>query len=110
VLYPAAGDFIAFVGDLGSRSLTRRAVGAFRRSARLPSEGAALPGAIPGVGWSDQWAFWQAGYPGVMVTDTAPFRNPHYHHEGDTPETLDYDRFARVVAGVEGVIVDLASN
>jgi Zn-dependent M28 family amino/carboxypeptidase len=109
-LYPGRGDFIAFVGDLGSRSLVRRVVGSFRRTARVPSEGAALPAVLPGVGWSDQWSFWQVGYPGVMVTDTAPFRNPHYHRGDDTPETLDYDRFARVVAALEAVVSDLASD
>jgi hypothetical protein len=25
-----------------------------------------------------------------MWTDTAEFRNPHYHRESDTPETLNY--------------------
>jgi hypothetical protein len=42
-----------------------------------------------------------------MVTDTAPFRNPNYHEASDLPDTLDYDRFARVVAGLEKVIAEL---
>jgi hypothetical protein len=44
-----------------------------------------------------------------MVTDTAPFRNPNYHNAGDTPETLDYERFARVVDGLVAVTRALAS-
>lgn len=108
--YPSRGDFIGFVGDVGSRELVRRVVGTFRASAAFPSEGAALPAAIPGVGWSDQWAFWQEGYPGVMVTDTAPFRYPYYHTREDTPDKLDYERLARVVAGLEVVIADLAAR
>ena len=32
--------------------------------------------------------FWDAGIPAVMVTDTAFFRNPHYHQPSDTLETL----------------------
>ena len=39
-----------------------------------------------------------------MVTDTAPFRYPHYHARSDTPEKLDYDSMTRVVAGLENVI------
>ncbi len=70
----------------------------------------AAPGGLPGVGWSDHWSFWQNGYPAVMVTDTAPFRNPQYHTAGDTPETLDYARFARVVAGLERVVADLVDR
>ena len=67
-----------------------------------------MPAAIPGVGWSDHWSFWQEGYPAVMVTDTAFFRNPHYHKTSDTPDTLDYPRMAKVVAGLAAVMMRLA--
>ena len=43
-----------------------------------------------------------------MVTDTAPFRYPYYHTFQDTPDKLDYDRLARVVAGLKRVINELA--
>jgi hypothetical protein len=88
--YPSKGNFIAFVGDLGSRSLVSDAVRSFRSAVQFPSEGSAAPGAIPGVGWSDHWSFWQEGYHAIMVTDTAPFRNKNYHEPTDKPETLDY--------------------
>lgn len=106
--YSDKGNFIGFVGNTSSRSLTRDAVQVFRSSTEFPSEGAALPSFIAGVGWSDQWSFWQAGYPGVMVTDTAPFRNPNYHKLSDTPETLDYLRLARVVSGLQKVVQSLS--
>lgn len=108
--YPSRGDFVAFVGNVQSRALVREALSAFREAEAFPSQGAALPALLPGVGWSDQWAFWQAGYPGVMVTDTAPFRNPHYHASSDTPETLDYDRLARVTRGLVSVVRRLARS
>jgi hypothetical protein len=76
----------------------------FRETTAFPSEGVAAPEWIAGIGWSDQWSFWQEGYQGVMVTDTAPFRNPNYHLQSDTPETLDYDRMARVVQGLVKVV------
>ncbi len=107
VFYPTVGNFIGFVGNVRSRALLRRAIALFRKHARLPSEGAALPSFIPGVSWSDQWAFWQHGYPGIMITDTAPFRYPHYHSATDTPDKLDYDRFALVVSGMQKVIEEL---
>lgn len=102
--YPSRGDFIAFVGDLGSRGLVRDVVRSFRAQASFPSEGAALPGWLPGVGWSDHWSYWQVGYPGVMVTDTAPFRLPHYHEPSDHPDVVDHQRLARVTRGLVGVI------
>jgi len=106
--YPSTGNFIGFVGNIRSRALLHRAIRLFRQQAKLPSEGGALPSFIPGVGWSDQWAFWQCGYPAFMVTDTAPFRYPHYHEATDTPDKLDYDRFALVVSGMEKTIAALA--
>jgi hypothetical protein len=105
--YPKIGNFIGFVANARSRALLRRTMSIFREQKKLPAEGAALPAFIPGVSWSDQWSFWQHGYPAIMVTDTAPFRYPHYHLPTDTPDKLDYDRFALVVSGMEKVIVDL---
>lgn len=106
--YPDRGNFVTFVSDRSSRAFLERAVGAFRRSTPFPAEGLAAPGWIEGVGWSDHWAFWQQGYAGVMVTDTAPFRYPHYHSRTDTPDRLVYDRLSRVVLGLDRVIRELA--
>lgn len=105
-VYPNKGNFIAFVGNIASRSIIRSAVGSFRKKALVPSEGIAAPGWIPGIGWSDHLSFWNEGYPGLMVTDTAMYRNPHYHKSTDTPDKLDYDRFTRVVVGLGQVIND----
>lgn len=106
--YPTTGNFIGFVANTRSRALLRAAVSSFRKEGKLPCEGAALPTAIPGIGWSDHWSFWECGYPAIMVTDTAPFRYPHYHSKTDTPDKLDYDRFALVVSAMEGVIRELS--
>ncbi len=108
-LYPDRGNFIGFVGNLASRGLLRETVRAFRARASVASEGAALPAELPGIGWSDHWAFWQVGYPAIMVTDTALFRDPNYHQLSDTPDQLDFDRLARVVVGLEASILELAS-
>ena len=107
IFYPKVGNFIGFVSNVHSRALLRRVVALFRKHAKIPSEGAALPSFIPGVSWSDQWSFWRNGYPGIMVTDTAPFRYPYYHSSNDTLDKLDYDRFTLVVSGMQKVIEDL---
>jgi Zn-dependent M28 family amino/carboxypeptidase len=107
-IYPTTANFLAFVGNSQSRKLTRRALGSFRRLTAFPSEGAAVPAWIPGIGWSDHWAFWQQGYSAVMVTDTALYRYPHYHTETDTPDKVDYDKLARVTAGLARVVEELA--
>ena len=102
--YPDVGDFIGFVSNLKSRSLLHRAIAAFRAHATVPTEGAAAPAWVPGVWWSDHWSFWREGYRAIMITDTAPYRNPFYHTPQDTPDKLDYDRMARVVHGLSYVV------
>jgi hypothetical protein len=108
MLYPSKGNFVGFVGNLSSRGLVRRTIGCFRRNAHLPSEGLAAPAFIPGIGWSDHWAFWQEGYPAVMITDTAPFRYGPYHTRADRPEQVRYVEMAEVVGGLLEVVADLA--
>lgn len=108
LFYPTKGNFIGFVGNLSSRKLAREAVKSFREGSKFPSEGTAAPESVPGVGWSDHWSFWQENYPAIMVTDTAPFRNKNYHRPTDTADTLNYERMARVVNGLEKVVRELS--
>jgi Zn-dependent M28 family amino/carboxypeptidase len=109
--YPNTGNFLAFVGNLASRSLVRRTITSFRQRAQFPSEGVAAPETYaPDISRSDHSSFWQHGYAAIMVTGTAPFRNPHYHQHSDTPGTLRFDALARVVSGMSAVIIDLAGN
>jgi Zn-dependent M28 family amino/carboxypeptidase len=109
LFYPAHGNFIGFVGNLRSRALVRQAIASFRASAQFPSEGVAAPGWVMGIGWSDHWSFWQAGYRAIMVTDTALFRYAPYHTSGDRPDRVDTESLARVVDGLRAVVLDLAN-
>jgi hypothetical protein len=109
LFHPTTGNFIGFVGNTGARVFLDRTVEIFRQQAKIPAESAALPAFVSGVAWSDQWASWQCGYPAaIMVTDTAPFRYPYYHLASDTPDKLEYDRFALVVSALEKTIAGLA--
>jgi hypothetical protein len=107
-VYGDKGNFIGFIGNVASRNLVRDALEVFREHAKIPSHGIALPTLVPGVGWSDHWSFWQCGYDAIMVTDTAPFRYPHYHERSDTPDQIRYGEFAKVVAGLVPVVESLA--
>lgn len=106
--YPTRGYFVAFVSNFRSRSLLQRALKAFRASSDFSAEGLTAPEWLMGVNWSDQWSFWRSGYPAIMITDTAPFRYPHYHTQRDTPDKIDYDALARVAAGLTGMTRTLA--
>lgn len=59
---------------------------------------------------SDHVNFWSAGLPAIQVTNTANFRNPHYHRPTDVPDTLDYDTLARIAAASALFIEDLAGG
>ncbi|TAE58134.1 MAG: M28 family peptidase [Nostocales cyanobacterium] len=108
LIYPNQGNFISFIGDLKSSNLVKTAISSFRNHVKFPSQGTALPAYIPGVGWSDQWSFWQQGYQGIMITDTAPYRYKYYHTGDDTIDKIDFDKFTRVVNGLVSVISDLS--
>lgn len=105
--YPDRGNFIAFVGNKKSRAFTEAAKSAFAAVSSVPVESINASPLIPGIGFSDHYSFWRFGYPAFMVTDTAFFRNPHYHAAGDLPETLDYERMAQVVAGLYAALKSL---
>jgi Zn-dependent M28 family amino/carboxypeptidase len=108
--YPDVGNFIGFVANSASTPLLLQSRQAFEQRTRLPVQVLAAPDDVAGVGWSDHWAFWRAGYPGMMVTDTAPFRYPWYHTAEDTPEKVNYEKLAEVVDGLEAVIEALADD
>ncbi|GAB4341895.1 MAG: M28 family metallopeptidase [Desulfobulbaceae bacterium] len=103
-VYPKRGNFIAMVGNLRSLQWTRRVCRAFRSSTDLPAERLNGPAIFVGIDFSDHWSFNKFGYPALMVTDTAFYRTPHYHRPSDLPETLDYERMAKVVDGLAAAI------
>jgi Zn-dependent M28 family amino/carboxypeptidase len=107
LFYPDRGDFISFVGNLSSRKFTLAVKKAFSDVCSLRVESLNAPSLIPGVDFSDHRSFWKFGYPAFMITDTAFYRNPHYHSAGDTPETLDYEKMAELMAGLYEALAGL---
>jgi len=110
LFYPDRGNFIGFVSNLRSRERLLEVKRAFIASSTFPCESLAAPEWTVVVGLSDHSSFWKQGYPGLMVTDTAFMRNPHYHQASDTAETLDFERFAKVTEGLVGALRLLASR
>ncbi|HKL19073.1 MAG TPA: M28 family peptidase, partial [Halalkalibaculum sp.] len=102
--YPSKGNFIAVVGKLFQRKVVRVVRTSMQKATPLPVESINAPRLLPGVALSDHLNYWWAGFPAAMITDTAFYRNPNYHTALDTPDTLDYERMARVVDGVRAAI------
>jgi len=116
--YPTTGNFLAVVGNTTSKKLVDGFVNAYQKHlteakltspSSVPAIGASLPPLMPWVNASDHWSYWQEDIPAIMVTDTAPLRNPHYHKTSDTPDTLDFDRMTSVARGVEAALQQLAN-
>ncbi len=108
LFYPDAGNFLGFVADFRTRRLMRAVARLFRARSDFPLEHLATFRFVPGVNWSDHGSFWRHGYRAFMVTDTAPYRYPHYHAPSDTPDKLCYAEFARATEGLWRTFRDLA--
>ncbi|UCG14965.1 MAG: M28 family peptidase [Deltaproteobacteria bacterium] len=98
--YPKEGNFIGIVGNLSSRGLTSSVYKAFMKNRDLPVIKLTVPlggWAMPSVRLSDHSSFWDQGYKAVMITDSAFYRNPHYHLSSDTMDKLDFQFMAELV-------------
>jgi Zn-dependent M28 family amino/carboxypeptidase len=109
LFYPSKGNFIAVVGNAGGAGIVRTVKRAMAEASDLPVFSINAPRFVPGVDLSDHSSFWRRGQGAVMITDTAFYRNPRYHTENDTPDTLDYERMAGVVAGLRRAVLKLAN-
>ncbi len=98
--YPKEGNYIGIVGNFKSGDFTKNLLKAFQKNPQLPVIKLRIPfngRILPAVRLSDHASFWDQGFKAVMITDTAFFRNPHYHRPSDTMETLDYRFMAELV-------------
>ncbi len=107
--FPTVGNFLAFVGNESSRYLVDAAKSAFPTASDIPAFGGIFPDDGPGAGSSDHWSFWQAGFPAVMITGTAPYRYPHYHLATDTPDKVDLAKLEDATCGIKAIIDALAN-
>lgn len=107
-VYGNRGNFIALVANTGASPMLpalSRGMGAhvITKVLPVPFKGRLMPD----VRLSDHSPFWDAGYNAMMVTDTSFMRNPHYHKDSDTIETLDLPFLMAVIDGLEVAIREL---
>jgi hypothetical protein len=107
MMYSTTPDFIAVVGNLKSRTLVEKVKNSIVKACGIPVETLTSVSFVPGVDLSDHRSFWKMGYPAVMITDTAFYRNPNYHTENDTIDTLDFNTMADLLKGLLQAAKDL---
>ena len=101
--YPRVGNYLGLVANPRSQVLLKRVASAMRTVQDLPVETMVIPAGgwwLPESRLSDHAPFWDRGYPALLVTDTAFFRNPHYHKPTDTVDTLDLGFLEKVTQGL----------
>jgi Zn-dependent M28 family amino/carboxypeptidase len=100
IAVPTVGNFLAMVGNQAAAGLANLMMEAGRGAVpELPLIPLIVPGRgeqLPDTRRSDHAAFWDEDYPAIMLTDTANFRNPHYHRATDTLETLNLEFIEQV--------------
>jgi Zn-dependent M28 family amino/carboxypeptidase len=109
IAVPTTGNFLAVIGNERSHILTGSVAKAM--TSHLPIVPLIVPGngeKLPDTRRSDHTSFWEQGFPAVMLTDTANFRNPHYHQPTDTLDTLNLDFIASVAEGLMAAVIELA--
>jgi Zn-dependent M28 family amino/carboxypeptidase len=110
LFYSTTPNFIAVVGNLKSKALVQQVRKGLETGCTVPVETLAAPSIVPGVGLSDHASFWKEGYPAIMITDTAFYRNPNYHQATDTIDTLNYQTMAELLKGLIHVVRDLSNQ
>jgi hypothetical protein len=99
-IYPTTGNFITVIGQFDSPLLTRGIKKDMTAACNVDVWSMNAPSFVPGIDFSDHLNYWAHDIPAVMVTNTAFYRNKHYHDANDTPDRLDYNRMSEVVNGV----------
>ena len=90
------GNFIAMVCDEQSKDFMNE-FNFEKIDKKIEYVEAMIPTPINQITASDHLNFWKFGYKAIMITDTAHFRNPNYHTQHDTLETLDIKKMYYVV-------------
>jgi Zn-dependent M28 family amino/carboxypeptidase len=106
-IYPDKANFISVVGDLNQNQLVAHLKKYMLAGGTIDVQSLNAPASIPGVDFSDHLNYWANGFHAVMITNTSFYRNPHYHQESDTIDTLDFDKMAEVVKGVYWAVMHL---
>lgn len=111
---PKTGDFLGIVANRKSKDLMNTIMTAGQHYvpdlSMVPYKVPLSGRFIPETRFSDHASFWNYGYPALMLTDTAMFRNPHYHTQHDRFNTLDFHFMENVTKTVVSSMLMLCTE
>ena len=106
LFYPKHGNFIGAVSNFSSRDLGENYCDSMKAIRQLDCQRLIAPSFVQGVDFSDHLNYWNFEIPAIMITDTAFFRNKHYHTKDDTVEKLNLNKMAEVINGLTYVLLE----
>jgi hypothetical protein len=109
-LYPDNGHYIVVVGIEKCRKFNALVHGLMLESKEIAVERIDFPDSNELAARSDQRNYWKFGYDALMINDTSFMRNPNYHLESDTIDTLDFDKMTGVISSSYHAITNLDSQ
>ncbi|TYZ08045.1 M28 family peptidase [Hymenobacter lutimineralis] len=104
-LYGNRGNYVTVAQKFGNGRFGRQFARRYRGAAALPVKRFKAPAWLPGIDFSDHLNYWHFGYPAVLLTDTAFYRNKHYHQRSDTLDRLDMRRLGLAVDALLAVVL-----
>ncbi len=105
-LFPLTGDFIGVSARFPELEQARKVKALMMEGSNIGVEMLMTSSFVWGTGMSDHASYWKYGMPGVMITDTAYYRNEHYHKDTDTIDKLNFHQMAEVVRGTANVLLN----
>ncbi|PJJ60191.1 M28 family peptidase [Hymenobacter chitinivorans] len=107
LVYGSRGNYVTVAQKFGNGRFGRQFARRYKAQAALPVKRFKAPAWLPGIDFSDHLNYWQFDYPAVLLTDTAFYRNKHYHEPTDTLDRLDMRRLGLSVEALLAVVLGL---
>ena len=105
LIYGSRGNYVTVAQKLGNGPFGRRFARRYRQVAGLPVKRFKAPAWLPGIDFSDHLNYWKFGFPAVLLTDTAFYRNRSYHQTTDTLARLDMHRLGLAVDALTATVL-----
>lgn len=104
-IYPTKGNYIGVVARLQDYEKVRAMKKSFVSASPLPVYSFNVPEKFELTSSQDHLNYQRLGFPAVLVTDTAKYRDKKPHIE-DIVDRLDYEKIAMLIKGLYQVVMD----